>query len=320
MAKEYLAFKNWSKTKEAIAAAFGIAKKLDEKPEGLELLHKHLAECRKHFTPPPPWAHMSDFQVNRASMAAMPPALEFTLAKGVLLRLVYVPSGSFRMGSGGFELGRFKDEGPHHGVEIGASFYMGIHEVTQAQWQAVMGYNPSHFEGDNIPVDSVTWAECQQFVRKLSKKLKRDFRLPTEAEWEYACRAGTITRYSHGDDMEFAHLGKYAWYGGTGGNCEGFTHPVGRKLPNPWGLYDMHGNVWEWTLSLYRDYSYRREDGREDPRAPGNRVLRGGSILQFGRTLRSANRFHSAADARFMDRGLRVLTVAARLSGRAEKK
>jgi formylglycine-generating enzyme required for sulfatase activity len=146
-------------------------------------------------------------------------------------------------------LGHQRNEGPQHEVTISKPFYMGATEVTQAQYQAVMGTNPSGYGGATNPVERVSWNDAAEFCRKLSEKIRQTVRLPTEAEWEYACRAGTETASSFGDSD--ADLGDYAWWRGNSGDT---THPVAQKKPNAWGLYDMHGNVWEWCADWYGKY------------------------------------------------------------------
>ena len=204
-----------------------------------------------------------------------PLSLTLDLGNGVTMKLVLIPAGKFIMGSPDSEHGHQPDEGPQHVVVISKPFYMGVTEVTQAQYEAVMGTNPKNpyaFKGPANPVDSASWNEAVEFCRKLSEKTGKTVRLPTEAEWEYACRAGTKTRFSFGDSE--GALGDYAWYMGNSGNK---TQPVGRKKPNPWGLYDMHGNVMEWCADMYGNYS---SEASTDPQAPGSggrRVFRGGS-------------------------------------------
>ncbi len=161
-------------------------------------------------------------------------------------------------------------------VIAGGTFMMGVHEVTQSQYEAVMGSNPSHFKGPDNPVETVSWDDAVAFCRKLSdlpaeRAAGRAYRLPTEAEWEYACRTGTTTAFSFGDDEK--DLGKYAWFNGNSSNT---THAVGKKLPNGWGLYDMHGNVWEWC-------SDRTDAG-------SSRVSRGGGWYDSAGVCRSASR------------------------------
>jgi formylglycine-generating enzyme required for sulfatase activity len=161
------------------------------------------------------------------------------------MEFVLIAAGALQMGSNDREA--FNDEKPVHTVRLTQPFYLGKYEVTQSQWQTVMGNNPSHFTpsqfpGDpNRPVENVSWDDVQEFIRRLNAREGGvTYRLPTEAEWEYAARAGTTTRWSFGD--EESQLSRYAWHGE---NADGQTHPVGQLRPNPWGLYDMHGNVWE---------------------------------------------------------------------------
>lgn len=166
----------------------------------------------------------------------------------------------------------------------GGKFWMGKYQVTQAQWKAVMGDNPSHFKGDKLPVEKVSWDEVQEFCKKLSELTGKEYRLPTEDEWEYACRAGSTGQYCFGDDKKM--LGEYAWYDE---NSEGTTHPVGQKKPNAWGLYDMHGNVLEWC------------DGKG---------LRGGSWVNDGYYCRSAFRGYNEPGNRLYNLGFRVVVSA----------
>ena len=178
------------------------------------------------------------------------------------------------------------DEKPVHKVTITKPFYMGKYEVTQEQWEAVMGSNPSNFKGAKNPVEQVSWEDCEKFIGKLKEKVSgRDFRLPTEAEWEYACRAGSTTDYCYGDGDE--SLDEYAWYYG---NSESKTHPVGQKKANAWGLYDMHGNVWEWCSDWYGDYADGAVSDPKGPESGSARVLRGGSWGGNARDCRSACR------------------------------
>jgi formylglycine-generating enzyme required for sulfatase activity len=166
--------------------------------------------------------------------------------------MVFIPPGSFRMGSPENEVGRSEEDGPQTDVIIRRGFWMGKHEVTQGEYEAVMGNNPSQFKGNpNRPVEQVSWFNARDYCVKLTERERLAgriapnslYRLPTEAEWEYACRAGTSTRFSYGDDPGLTDFVDHAWYGP---NSDGQTHPVGQKLPNRWGLHDMHGNVSEW--------------------------------------------------------------------------
>jgi formylglycine-generating enzyme required for sulfatase activity len=185
--------------------------------------------------------------------------------------MVKIPTGSFLMGSNEND-----NEKPIHRVTL-HDFYLGKYAVTQEQWKSVMGNNPSRFNNNSKnPVDNVCWDDCKQFCQKLSKLTGKKYRLPTEAEWEYACRAGSPTRYSFGDDA--AQLIDYAWYWD---NSYVGTHPVGQKKPNYWGLYDMHGNVWEWCEDDCHDnYGGAPADGRpwtDNHHNNRSKILRGGS-------------------------------------------
>ena len=188
---------------------------------------------------------------------------------------------------------------------------MGKFEVTQAQWETVMGNNPSWFKGANRPVEQVSWNDAQAFLKKLNAASVQ-FRLPSEAEWEYAARAGTQTAYSFGDDP--ARLGEYAWYGYEN-NAGKQTHPVGQKKPNAFGLYDMHGNVWEWVADTYHDnYTGAPTDGSvwgnlDDTKA---KVLRGGSWNGNQSGCRSAFRDRYDPDNRLFNLGCRVVAVPLR--------
>ncbi|MFM9065023.1 MAG: formylglycine-generating enzyme family protein, partial [Pirellula sp.] len=173
------------------------------------------------------------------------------ITNSIGMKLVLIPKGTFKMGSPESEEGSNGDETQHE-VTISKDYYLGVYEVTQAQYEKVMGANPSYFQGEEIegsssnhPVELVSWEDAVEFCKKLSdlpeeKAAGRVYHLPTEAQWEYACRAGSKSRYSFGESSK--SLGDYAWFYG---NSKGQTHPVGEKKANAWGLYDMHGNVWE---------------------------------------------------------------------------
>jgi formylglycine-generating enzyme required for sulfatase activity len=196
------------------------------------------------------------------------------------MEFVLIPAGSFMMGS---ESGDYNAK-PAHRVQITKPFEMGKYEVTQAQWEKVMGSNPSEFKGDDLPVSSVLWEDVAKFISRLNDLNDGyRYRLPTEAEWEYACRAGTTGDYA-GD------LDEMAWYGDNSGKR---THPVGRNKPNAWGLYDMQGNVWEWCKDWYNDHYYSKSP-ESDPRGPDSgdeRVIRGGSSLDDARWCTCTARF-----------------------------
>lgn len=212
-----------------------------------------------------------------------------TYTNSIGMEFVLIPAGEFEMGSPSDEEDRGDEEGPVHEVTIEQVYYLGTYEVTQEQWVEVMGDNPSDSnKGDNYPVEDVSWNDVQEFVEKLNEMEGTDkYRLPSEAEWEYACQAGTTTRYSFGDDE--SDLSEYGWYEGNSGRE---THPVGQKLPNPWGLYDMHGNVYEWVQDRYHnDYEGAPTDGSAwESGSSSARVSRGGSWLGNARYCRSTNR------------------------------
>ncbi len=217
------------------------------------------------------------------------------LGGGVKLTLVWIPPGEFMMGSPGSEANRGSDEGPRHRVKITRGFWMGRYEVTQAQWQAVMGSNPSNFKGSDNPVERVSWNDCQEFIKKLARKTGQRFRLPTEAEWEYACRAGTETVFHYGDSLSSRQAnfdGDYPYGGASKGTYLKKTTSVGSYRPNAFGLYDMHGNVWEWCQDWYGN-NYYQSSPASNPQGPSSgsgRVLRGGSCYRNAYDCRSALR------------------------------
>ncbi|MDX9753940.1 MAG: formylglycine-generating enzyme family protein [bacterium] len=206
------------------------------------------------------------------------------------LEMICLPAGSFLMGSPETEKERYPNEGPQHTVHISQPFFLGKYPITQAQWEAVMGTNPSHFKGANLPVEQVSWNDTQEFIQKLNQLNQGTYRLPSEAEWEYACRAGTTTRFYWGDDEASEQIGDYAWYWI---NSNSKTQEVGGKQPNAWGLYDMCGNVWEWCQDWFKETFYTVNE-ITDPAGPASgskRVHRGGGWNCHARSCRSANRF-----------------------------
>jgi len=221
------------------------------------------------------------------------------------MEFVLIPAGSFSMGSPSNEDGRYEDEDPIHKVTIKNPFYLGKYPVTQRQWIAVIGNNPSSFKGDNLPVESVSWNDVQEFIARLNEMEGTDkYHLPSEAEWEYACRAGTTTRYSFGDDE--SKLGDYAWYSN---NYGAETHPVGQKKPNPWGLYDMHGNVLEWVQDRWHA-NYEGAPSDDSAWEEGNssgRVVRGGGWASDAGYCRSAHRYWDGPGGRDDLVGFRLL-------------
>ncbi len=228
--------------------------------------------------------------------------------------MVWIPPGTFLMGSPPEEVGRDFDEGPQTEVSLTLGFWMGVTEVTQAEYKAMMGINPSTFvEDPQRPVEKVTWREAMDYCGRLTRAAREKgllpagfaYRLPTEAEWEYACRAGTTSRFYYGEDPEYHKLADYAWFGE---NSDSTTHPVGTRKPNAWGLHDLHGNVLEWCL----DSATSTLPGGKvtDWRAPNEgslRIARGGSWLYGAKACRSANRDTYGELTRCSDVGFRVV-------------
>lgn len=205
------------------------------------------------------------------------------------------------MGSPSSEPERDSDENQHR-VTLTKGFYMGVTEVTQGQWREIMGSNPSNFKGDNLPVEQVSWNDCQEFIRKLNlQEGGNKYRLPTEAEWEYACRAGSTSRFCFGDSD--GSLEQYAWYNSNSSNK---THPVAQKKPNEWGLYDMHGNVWEWCQDWFGDYPSGHVADPDGPSSGSFRVRRGGSWFSYAGVCRSASRHDGTPGGRGGHLGFRL--------------
>lgn len=226
----------------------------------------------------------------------------------VVQRLRWVRPGRFTMGSPEGEAGRFSGEGPEHEVELPAGFWLADTPVTQALWEAVMGENPSRFRGADRPVEQVSWKDCQRFVARLNESVPGlDARLPSEAEWEYACRAGTATATWAGDltirDARALELDGIAWYGANSGLG---TRPVRGKRPNPFGLFDMLGNVYEWCEGWYGAYSAAPAIDPRGPRSGSFRVLRGGSWSSRARSVRAARRYAYAPGNHVGSLGLRL--------------
>jgi formylglycine-generating enzyme required for sulfatase activity len=240
------------------------------------------------------------------------------------MNLVYIPAGSFMMGSNrsAAQLAKeydkdesdFADEFPQHQVRISKGFWMGQTEVTQGQYKSVMNAEPwSRYplvqKSANNPAVWVTWEDAAAFCRKLSQREGKTYRLPTEAEWEYACRAGTTTQFSFGDSD--SSLGDYAWFAGDAPVTQQYAYPVGQKKPNPWGLYDMNGNVSEWCSDYY-DKDYYSISPSVDPKGPlyealGSHSLRGGFWHNDASYLRSSNRRGSGIVNRSNFIGFRVV-------------
>jgi len=257
---------------------------------------------------------------------------------GVSFDMIAVKGGTFTMGS--TDQYADSDEKIIHNVTV-SDFMIGKFEVTQKLWKAVMGSNPSYFKGDNLPVENVSWNDAQEFIRKLNQQTGQNFRLPTEAEWEYAARGGTNTSLYNGENINkrgknnSPNLDKLAWYGGNCGqnytsyagcdvsngydisgwsekqynDSKGGTHPVGLKQPNAYGLYDMLGNVWEWCQDWYGDYSSGSQTNPTGPSSGSYRVLRGGSWYNRAGNCRVSLRNSGSPDYRFSHLGFRLALV-----------
>ena len=231
------------------------------------------------------------------------------------IEMVLIPAGTFMMGSPESEGKHISQEAPSHQVTV-QSFYMGKYEVTQAQYQAVMGTNPSSFKGDNRPVDNVSWEDAVEFCRRLSQLTGTKYRLPSEAEWEYSCRAGTTTPFSFGPGLssEQANFDGSLPYGETEPSMyRRETTPVGSFSPNAFGLYDMHGNIMEWCQDLYHEnYKGAPVDGSawESGGIPLSRVKRGGAWQSAANGCRSAYRVGDAQSYKGDTSGFRVVSAA----------
>jgi formylglycine-generating enzyme required for sulfatase activity len=235
------------------------------------------------------------------------------LGNGIEMNFAWCPPGTFLMGSPKDEEGREDYQGAdetQHWVTLTKGFWLGVTPVTRAQWRAVMRRNRSSVKDGDRPVENVSWDDCQAFCRKLGERTGEAFRLPTEAEWEYACRAGTTTPFHFGATLstEQANFdGNYAYGNGKKGVYRGQTTPVGSFPANAWGLRDLHGNVWEWCADWYGPYP--KAESR-DPKGSSNgdaRVLRGGALGFQPWRCRSAFRFRFAPDCRFGPFGCRVV-------------
>ena len=234
------------------------------------------------------------------------------------MEFVWVPSGEFTMGSPDAETPKYYDEKPQHGVTVSKGFWLGKYEVTQGQWKKVMGSNPAWFNlGDDYPVEVVSWKDCQDFITRLETLSPgNDFSLPTEAQWEYACRGGTGTTFYTGACIAADHAnydGNFPYSDCPSGEYRNQTAPVGSFSPNAFGLYDMAGNVWEWCQDWY-DVSYYANSPRVDPLCENSksakRVIRGGSWLNWAKSCRSAYRSKAGSDFQYYSVGFRLVRLA----------
>ena len=242
---------------------------------------------------------------------AQEPPISVPLSGGVTIEFVWIQPGSFTMGSPVSESGRFKNEGPQHLVTLSQGFYLGKGEITQAQWEAVMNTRPwagqkwvQEYPGH--PAVYISWQDVQEFIHRLNQAAGDSvYRLPTEAEWEYACRAGTTTRGVFGEDER--QVDAYAWYDRNWNLGEKYAHSTGTKQPNPWGLYDLYGNVWEWAQDWQGDYTAQPQTDPTGPAEGAFRVVRGGNFITNARDLRSARRYCYLPAARYSGLGARLV-------------
>lgn len=246
------------------------------------------------------------------------------LGGGVQLDMVWCPAGTYACGRPGCRGGPYDDE-RHIQVVLTKGFWLGKYEVTQAQWEAVMGTTPSYFKnvGKNAPVENVSWNDCQEFIRKLNDIIPGGgFRLPTEMEWEYACRAGTTNAFHYGNDLDATMAnfdGNFPYGNGRREACRRQTMPVGSFQPNAWGLYDMHGNVWEWCSDWYGYPIGRSIIDYTGHNSGSARVDRGGSWYSGARGCRSANRDKNPPDFRSSSLGLRLARPHYPVQGAGER-
>ena len=236
-----------------------------------------------------------------SSMSSGSNTISIPVKNGISIEMVKVEAGTFMMGATSEQKYPYDDEKPVHQVTLTNDYYMGKYEVTQALWEAVMGSNPSYFKGDNLPVETVSWNDCQEFISKLNSLTGRKFFLPTEAEWEYAARGGKKSRsYQYSGSSNISDV---AWYNGNSGSK---THPVGTKQANELGIYDMSGNVWEWCWDWYGSYSSSSQTNPTGADSGSSSVRRGGGWYDDARGCRLSHRHHFTPDDRYYNLGLRL--------------
>ena len=235
------------------------------------------------------------------SVASGSNAISIPVKDGISIEMVKVEAGTFMMGATSEMKDPYDDEKPVHQVTLTNDYYMGKYEVPQALWEAVMGSNPSEYKGDNLPVEMVSWNDCQEFISKLNSLTGRKFRLPTEAEWEYAARGGKKSRgYQYSGNSNISNV---AWYDGNSGSK---PHPVGTKQANELGIYDMSGNVYEWCSDWYGSYSSSSQTNPTGADSGSGRVVRGGSWYDFAWGCRLSYRGSITPFYRGNDLGLRL--------------
>ena len=236
-----------------------------------------------------------------------------TLPGNVPLQMVWIPAGTFLMGRYANEQDAYSNENPQHQVVLSQGVWMGKYVVTKEQWRTVMGTEPRAnrkyvSNAPKSPAVCITWDDVQVFIAKLNACTGKVFRLPYEAEWEYACRAGTTTRFYWGDDRELTAIDAYAWWRGTALlTKEKYARPVGLKRPNPWGLFDMGSNVFEWCQDWYGVYPNGPVTDPTGPVSGIYRVQRGGSWIDYGNSCRSAHRIRETPSVAKIDAGFRLV-------------
>jgi formylglycine-generating enzyme required for sulfatase activity len=250
-------------------------------------------------------------KIETVNTTVVPKQIPDSYTNSLGIEFILVPAGEFMMGAVPQDEETGVDEEPQHKVRITKPFYMGKYPVTQEEWEKLMRNNPSEFKqaGKRAPVETVSWNDCQEFIKKLNQKEGKTYRLPTEAEWEYSARGGDSggsTIYTYGNDA--SKLGDYAWYDDNSGDT---THPVGQKKPNSLGLYDIMGNVWEWCGDWY-DEEYYKNSPNADPKGADvgeDRVLRGGSWGNCAKHCRLSNRNFNLPDGWFNNGGFRLVLL-----------
>ena len=284
----------------------GTVKLKSSAPSNLQItLTKETAASNTQVQPeavPQPSSQTQSIVASSQSSTPYSSTISIPVKNGISIDMICVEAGTFMMGATSEMQNPYDDEKPVHQVTLTNDYYIGKYEVTQALWQAVMGSNPSSFKGDNLPVECVSWNDCQDFIRKLNILTGKRFRLPTEAEWEYASRGG---RKSKGYQYSGSNnLSDVAWYYDNSGRS---THAVGTKQANELGIHDMTGNVWEWCQDWKDSYSPSSQTNPSGPASGSHRVSRGGSWYVNARCCRSSYRNDSAPGNRYNDLGLRLV-------------
>jgi formylglycine-generating enzyme required for sulfatase activity len=277
-------------------------------------------QCSTNLAQPSPWRGVALLKLPSSPYlvpGAAPVSSGSRFYRSVAMtqsNLVFIAAGTFTLGSPTNEADRYSDESPQTVVHFTQGLWMAPYLVTQQQYRSLTGTNPSAFTGDlSRPVEQVSWFDATNYCHFLTQqelaagKIPAGFRyrLPTEAEWEYACRAGTTTRFNYGDDPGYLNLTNHAWY--TDNSPEQTTHPIGQKLSNLWGLYDMHGNVWEWCQDWYDTYPGGSVTDPQGPSSGDLRVVRGGSWADESPLCRSACRIADDPSAQYFTYGFRIV-------------